>query len=178
MKRKLILSLLYFLITCGLVLIIPRLLIAQETLIAHHMMHGGMRNGEVMNGDMAIIHQLFADRNQIHRTVEEIPGGMRSLTESDNRQVAALIKQHVASMYKRLEDGREFSMMNMSRTIPIMFRNADRYQRQFAQTATGLVVTETSKNSDMTNLIREHAREVDRFIAEGMPGMGGNMMMR
>jgi hypothetical protein len=66
----------------------------------------------------------------------------------------------------------------MSRTIPIMFRNADRYQRQFAQTATGLVVTETSKNSDMTNLIREHAREVDRFIAEGMPGMGGNMMMR
>ncbi len=173
MKSKLILWLLYFLITWGLVLIIPKLVIAQETLIAQHMMHGGMRNG-----DMAIIHQLFADRSQIHRTVEEIPGGMRSLTESNNPQVAALIQQHVASMYKRLEDGREFSMMNMSRTIPIMFRNADRYQRQFAQTATGLVVTETSNNSDMTNIIKEHAREVDRFIAEGMPGMGGNMMMR
>jgi hypothetical protein len=96
MKRKLILWLLYFLITCGLVLIIPRLLIAQETLIAHHMMHGGMRNSEMMNGDMAIIHQLFADRNQIHRTVEEIPGGMRSLTESDNPQVAALSDTPVA----------------------------------------------------------------------------------
>ena len=90
-------------------------------------MHGqGGGGGWRMGGnreDMQIVHQLFANHNLIRCTVEEIPGGIRTVTESDNPQVAALLQQHVGSMHQRLDQGQCFAMM--SRTLPIMFQNAN-----------------------------------------------------
>ena len=110
---------------------------------------GGMMGGGMMGNssqDMQIVHQLFAYHDQIRRSVEEIPGGVQTVTESDNPEVAALIQQHVASMHQRLEDGRWFAMM--SRTLPILFQNADRYQRQSQITDNGISVTKTSEYTE------------------------------
>lgn len=85
-----------------------------------------------------------------------------------------MIQQHVGSMHQRLEDGREFSMM--SRTLPTMFRNADRYQRQRQMTPKGIAVTKTSDDPNMVAIIREHAREVSGFVKEGMHCMMGGMV--
>lgn len=65
-------------------------------------------------------------------------------------------------------------MIMMSSTLPAMAQNADQYQRRFQLTPKGIVVTETSDNPEMVAVIREHAREVDRFVAEGMPAMMNN----
>jgi hypothetical protein len=58
----------------------------------------------------------------------------------------------------------------------MMLRNADRYERKFDMTAKGLKVTETSNDPKMVAAIREHAHEVTRFVAKGMPAMMDNMM--
>ena len=136
------------------------------------MMNDGMMGGN--REDMQIVHQLFANHDQIRRTVEEIPGGVRTLTESDDPQITALIQAHVQSMHQRVAEGRWFAMM--SRTLPIMFRNADRYQRQNENTSKGITVTKTSNDSDLTNVLREHSREISNYVARGMPCMGGGMM--
>ena len=137
---------------------------------------GMMRDGMMGDngGDMQVVHQLFANHDQIRRSVENIPGGVQTLTESDNPEIAALIQQHVASMHQRLEDGRWFAMM--SRTLPILFRNADRYQRQSQAVPKGVTVTKTSDDADLEKVLREHAQEVSQFVQNGMPCMDGGMM--
>ena len=127
-----------------------------------------MRGGGMRGGDGRIIHQLFANHDQIHRTVEEIPDGIRAVTESDNPQVAALIKEHVPRMYQRIENGQGIPMIMMSSTLPIMAQNPELYQRQLEFTSQGIMVTETSNNADMVDLIREHAHEVTEFVEVGM----------
>lgn len=183
MERKSILWTVLFALTLGLIFLTPKLATSQQTQIAQgmrggmcgqEMMGGGMMGGGMMGGDMRTIHQLFANHNQIRRTVEEIPGGIRSTTESDSPEIAALIQQHVPSMYKRIDEGRELSMM--SRTLPVMFRNANRYQRKLEKTPKGVAVTETSQAPDMVAVIREHAHEIDGFVSDGMSAMCGGMM--
>ena len=137
------------------------------------MMDGGMMDGD-NGGDMRVIHQLFANHDQIRRSVKDVPGGVQTLTESDNPEISALIQQHVTSMHQRLEDGRWFAMM--SRTLPILFRNADRYQRQSQTVPNGMAVTKTSDDAELAEVLREHAQEVSQFVRDGMPGMGNGMM--
>lgn len=138
--------------------------------------NGTMGGDRMMGGntDMQVVRQLFAYHDQIRRSVEEIPGGVQTLTESDNPEIAALIQQHVASMHQRLEDGRWFAMM--SRTLPILFRNADRYQRQSQITPNGIAVTKTSDDAELANVLSEHAQEVTEFVQGGMPQMGCGRM--
>lgn len=139
------------------------------------MMQGGMSGQGMMGGgDMRSIRELLASHNQIKRTVQDIPGGIRSVTESDNPQVVSLIQSHVSSMYQRLADGRNFSMM--SPTLPTLFRNASRYQRHLELTPKGVAVTETSDQPKLVAAIRQHAREVNGFVEKGMTGMMDGMM--
>jgi hypothetical protein len=143
-----------------------------------HMMCGDGMMGPGMMGDdgqdMQIVHQLFAYHDQIRRSVETVPGGVKTVTESDNPEIAALIQQHVASMHQRLEAGRWFAMM--SQTLPTLFQNADHYQRQSQLTDNGVEVTKTSDDSTLAETLREHAQEVTQYVENGMPGMGGGMM--
>ncbi|RZM79099.1 hypothetical protein [Leptolyngbya iicbica] len=145
-----------------------------------HMMCGDGMMGPGMMGDdgqdMQIVHQLFAYHDQIRRSVETVPGGVKTVTESDNPEIAALIQQHVASMHQRLEAGRWFAMM--SQTLPTMFQNANRYQRQSQLTDNGVEVTKTSDDSTLAEVLHEHAQEITQYVENGMPGMGGGMMYR
>jgi hypothetical protein len=173
MRRQVVFWIVLFILTLGLILVTPLLVNSREILFAQGMMHGDMMGA---GGDMSIIHQLFANRGQIHRTVQEIPHGIQAVTESDNPDVTALIQSHVPKMYQRLDRGQTFPMIRMVATLPTMFNNANRYQRQYELTPKGIIVTETSGDAEMVDVIREHAREVTGFVEEGMPAMMENMM--
>src|SRR6185437_16809693 len=66
------------------------------------MMHGGMMGPGMMGmaGDPAtreqlrVIHTLFINHDRIKRTVTNLPNGIRTVTESDDPQIAALLKTH------------------------------------------------------------------------------------
>ena len=64
----------------------------------------------------------------------------------------------------------------MSPTLPTMFRNANRYQRQFELTPFGIVVTKTSDNPNLVAVLREHSREITSYVERGTPWMGGGRM--
>lgn len=179
MLRKSMLWVGTFLLAVGLIALSPHRLLGQPLQSSPKMMCGGMRDGGMMGRnreDMQVVHQLFAYHDQIRRSTQEIPGGVQTLTESDNPDVAALIQRHVVSMHRRLEEGRWFAMM--SRTLPILFENADRYQRQSQLTAEGIGVTKTSNDPELAAIVREHAQEVSQFVEAGMPCGGGRMMGR
>jgi hypothetical protein len=78
--------------------------------------------------DMSMYMEMFTRHNEIRRSVEEIPGGVRTTTESDSADLAALLQQHVPSMYSHLDQGGE--IMCMSQSLPTLFRRASDYHRQ------------------------------------------------
>lgn len=130
--------------------------------------------GIATGADMSTYMELFARHTEIRRRVERIPGGVRTITESDSPELAAQLQAHVASMYDHLERGAEVRCM--SRTLPTLFRHASGYRRALTTTPTGVVVTETSSDPRLAATIRAHAAEVMGFVRDGMPAMMRGMM--
>ena len=124
--------------------------------------------------DMRAYMNMFMRHQELRRSVEEIPGGVRTTTESDSADLVTELQAHVSSMYTHLDQGSEVTCMSSS--LPTLFRRAADYQRQITLTPSGVVVVETSSDPELTNAIREHAREVTGFVVEGMPAMMSGMM--
>ena len=128
---------------------------------------GGMRS------DMVLIHSLLDSHDKIRRTFKEIPGGIESLTETDDPELVPLLQQHVAAMERRLKEGRPIHQMDpLFRAI---FENASRIEMKIENTAKGVRVVETSSDAKVQDLIREHARKVDGFVKEGHTAVMGTM---
>src|SRR5437870_4073611 len=104
------------------------------------MMGGGMM-GDATAADMNTYMDLFMRHTEIRRTVQEIPSGVRTITESDAPELVAQLQAHVANMYDHLSRGAEVRCM--SKTLPTLFRNASGYRRRLTTTPKGVVVTET-----------------------------------
>lgn len=138
---------------------------------------GGMMGGGMMGvgpADMSIYMDMFMRHNQINRVVEEIPGGVRTTTESSSPDLTAQLQAHVSSMYTRLAQGSE--VMCMSQSLPTLFRNAGGYRRELTFTPTGVIAVETADDPNLVQAIRDHAQEVSGFVRDGMPAMMGGMM--
>jgi hypothetical protein len=135
---------------------------------------GGMIMGNLSQADMNIYMDMFNRHTEIRRTVEEIPGGVRTTTESDASDLVAQLQTHVSDMYNHLNQDSEVTCMSQS--IPTLFSRAKDYQRHLTLTAKGVQVTETSNDADVTQAIREHAQEVSGFVRDGMPAMMRGMM--
>jgi hypothetical protein len=136
--------------------------------------NGGPGMMGVSATDMSRYMEMFNRHNEITRTVEEIPGGIRTTTQSDSPGLAAQLKAHVSSMYSHLDQGAE--VMCMSGSLPTLFQHPNGYRRQLTLTTTGVMAEETADDPDLVQAIRAHAWEVSGFVREGMPPMMQGMM--
>jgi hypothetical protein len=138
---------------------------------------GGMMGGGMMGvspADMNLYMEMFNRHNEISRVVEQIPGGVRTTTQSNSPDLAAKLHAHVSSMYSHLDQRAEVTCMSQS--LPTLFGHADGYRRQLTFTPTGVIAEETADNPDLTQAIRAHALEVSGFVRDGMPAMMRGMM--
>ncbi|HEY0228820.1 MAG TPA: twin-arginine translocation signal domain-containing protein [Mycobacterium sp.] len=133
------------------------------------------RNGMGVDGmDMSRYSEMFNRHNEITRSVEDIPGGIRTTTQSNAPDLVAQLQAHVSSMYSHLDQGAE--VMCMSASLPTLFKHANGYRRQLTLTPTGVIVEETAGDPALTQAIRAHAQEVTGFVRDGMPAMMRGMM--
>jgi hypothetical protein len=146
----------------------------------HAAMHGegqGMavgRRDPAFAADMALVHELLANHQAIQRTVINLPNGIRTVTESDDPQVAGFIVAHVERMDARLKEGELFNLF--SNTIPVLFENRDRIRTEIERTATGVAFTQTSDEPAVVAALQAHAEEVSELVREGMVAMMRGMM--
>jgi len=130
------------------------------------MMGGGMMDENMMR-DMGPIHGLLTQHEKIHRTVEEIPGGVRTVTTSEDAQVTELIRTHVKEMKERIEKVSQFAkwILCFARSFVITKRYGWRLKMCRA-------VLERQKLPTLLKwalLIRQHAkRAVSEFVQGGM----------
>jgi hypothetical protein len=113
---------------------------------------GGGMMGSATRADMSTYMDMFNRHGEISRTVEEIPGGVRTITEARSSDLAAQLQAHVSSMYTRLDEGAEVNCM--SATLPALFRRTDDYRRELTLTPRGVTVVETASDPDLTRVIR------------------------
>ncbi len=109
------------------------------------------------NMDMGLYMEMFRRHSELTRRVEEIPGGVRTTTESDSPELVAQLQAHVSAMYSNVDQGAE--VMCMSGTLPTLFRRAVDYQRPLTFTPKGVVAVETSGDPDLTQVIRARLRQ-------------------
>ncbi len=126
--------------------------------------------------DMGLVHDMLFNNTKIRRTVTNLPDGIRTVTESDDREVAQAIKAHVASMSQRLQDGREFNIF--SHSLPVLFENRDKIVSRLETTENGAVVTQTSTDAKVVAALQAHAGEVTELVRDGMAAMRRGMMSR
>src|SRR5690349_9743028 len=86
---------------------------------------GGMMGVDPV--DMRTYMEMFSRHAEINRIVDEIPGGVRTTTESNSPDLVVQLQAHVSAMYSRLSAGTEVTCM--SRTLPTLFRSANGYHR-------------------------------------------------
>jgi hypothetical protein len=140
--------------------------------------HGAMGRGAMGDSafatDMSIVHELVANNRAITRSVEHLPNGIRTLTESSSPAIAGFISAHVASMEQRLEEGEVFNLF--SHTLPTIFESYDRIHSEFEYLPTGVAVVQTSDDPALVAALQAHAAEVTELVDEGMVAMMRGMM--
>jgi hypothetical protein len=115
--------------------------------------------------DMVTFHYLLDHRAEITRKVVKTADGVETVTESNNKEVAAKIQEHVEAMHRRLKESRPIHMRDpLFREI---FRQADKVKMAVEKTAKGVKVSETSKDAYVVQLIQAHAEVVSQFLAKG-----------
>ena len=133
-------------------------------------MAGPMQGGDAAFGaDMQLVHGMLNGHEKIRRTVENLSDGIRTVTESDDPQIAGLIKAHVASMEKRLDEGRIFNLF--SPTLPVLFENKDAIETAVEMTEKGAIVTQRSADAKVVAALQAHAVEVSELAQGGMAAM-------
>lgn len=132
---------------------------------------GGMMGDPKMMQDMMGIRALFAAKDKITRKVTVLKNGVETVTESDDDKVAEQIRQHVATMYKRIEDGKPIMPMNHQPIFAEMIKHAKKITLKTEKTDKGIKVTETSDDPYVAKLLQSHAELVDKFIKNGMEQM-------
>ena len=128
---------------------------------------GSMMGGGVMK-DMMPIRSLLMNHDAITRTVQDIPGGVRTVTTSRDPQIAQTIRTHVWAMKSRLSKNEPIRQMDpLFRQI---FLHHSEFDLHIQDIPGGVRTTEISRNPQVTLLIRQHARAaVSEFVKYGMP---------
>jgi len=135
---------------------------------------GGPAQDNAFGADMSVVHEMLFNHDKIRRTVTNLHNGIRTVTESDDPQVAKEIKEHVTSMVQRLKDGRVFNVA--SHTLPTVFANNNKIRTDVEQTPKGVIVTQTSADPATVAALQSHAGEVSDLASGGMVALMRQVM--
>jgi hypothetical protein len=129
--------------------------------------HGGMSAGN--HEDMAAIHQLFANHENIQRKVTKTGEGVETVTTSSDPKVATLLVEHAFAMKKRMKKNQPIRMWDP--LFVELFANASKINMEVTGIPNGVRVVETSKDKYVVKLIHAHADAVSEFAEKGMEVM-------
>lgn len=143
-----------------------------------HAGHGmmGARLDAATAADVDLIHELLDNHDLIRRTVEKLPDGIRTVTESDDPRIAKYIKGHVQRMGQRVRAGQEMGLPMESPALLAIYKNRDKITTKTETTDKGVIVVQTSSDPAAVAVLQEHAGEVSDLVRGGMRALHAAMM--
>jgi len=125
----------------------------------------GESNGQLAE-HRAVAHRLLEHHKSVRRTVKQIPGGVETVTTSDEPEIADLIRSHVNQMKQRLENGEPIHAFDP--LFQEIFQRHEDITFSVELIEGGARVRETSDDPQVVKLIRQHAtRAVSEFAKRG-----------
>ena len=140
----------------------------------HHMHHSG--NGQHQHDEVAHMRTLVQQHPSITRDVKNIENGIVTTTLSNDPKVADALINHVAEMITRVEQGDNPEVPIQSPTLSILFEQGDSIETEIEIVENGVIVTQTSDNSDVVAALQKHAGEVSDLAKRGMVAVHEQMM--
>jgi len=156
--------------------------VAQQGMGSGHGMRGGhgmmamLQGVDTTHAEVAELRDLFMNHRQISRTVTNLPDGIRTVTEADDPDLAAVIVSHVVGMNARVQEGLDPQIGIQSPTLDVIFANRDLIDTVLEPTPTGIVVIQTSSDPETVAALQTHAAEVTDMVNHGMRAVRGAMM--
>ena len=125
----------------------------------------GSPGGHRGRPEMQLAHFLIDNHDRLERTVEVIPGGVRTRTTTDDPELVDALRRHVRQMAALIHDGGR--IRNWDPLFREIFDRREAIEIQIDDLEDGVEVTETSSEAEVARLIQAHARKVDEFVARG-----------
>lgn len=128
----------------------------------------GLHGIDTTAGEVADMAAMFQRHQSLRRTVEHLPNGIRTVTETDDDSLRTPLVNHVVQMLARLQTKRDPEVRIQSPTLTALFEYADAIETTITMTPTGIAVTQTSADDAVVKLLQTHAAEVSDMAARGM----------
>ena len=125
--------------------------------------HGGGGNSAAME----TIQNMIAHKDDITRTIADTGDGVKTVTTSDDPEVAQWIKDHVTEMMSRIESGNRFRQRDPF--FVELFDRASGSELDCDLTVTGANCIHKALSSDQCDidLVKAHAELVSLFLENG-----------
>ncbi|MCO4847094.1 MAG: hypothetical protein KC448_03875 [Yoonia sp.] len=145
----------------------------------HNVIGTPMLNGvDTQDHEVAELRAMFENHKELTRKVENLPDGIRTVTETDNPDLRELLVSHVAGMIQRVDDKRDPQIPIQSQTLDVLFENPEALVTEIEMTATGIAVVQTSDDPAVVAALQTHAAEVSDLAARGMQSAHEAMQAR
>ncbi len=115
----------------------------------------------VMHKAMTLVH----NNGTITRTIEEIPGGVRTVTTTNDPALLATLREHPREMMELHEQGG--SVRHWDPLFAELARHHEKIKMEFKDIENGIEAVSTSDDPDVVKLIRAHAYKVSEFVERG-----------
>ena len=156
----------------------------------HGKMHGSMShhhehdevNMPMLNGidtedyEVEELRQLFNNHSDIIRSVEILPNGIKTITETKNEELLGFLVGHASGMINRVEEKRDPGIPIQSPTLTPLFNKGNLIETNIEYTDYGLIVIQTSNDQEVIDALHKHAIEVSDLAARGMVAVHEQMM--
>ena len=148
-----------------------------------HMQHDE-ENMPMLNGkdtsalEVDELKALFMNHEKLKRSVELLPNGIKTITETDDAELAAFLIGHAAGMIARVSEGRNPHIPIQSDTLQPLFEGGQNIVTEIETTPKGIIVIQTSDDLSLVKALQTHAQEVSDLAARGMEAVHEQMMKR
>ncbi len=135
----------------------------------------GLQGKNTTAAEVDELRALFTQHQLIRRKVEQLPNGIRTITETDNEKLRPKLISHVVGMLSRIQAKRNPEVIIQSPTLTPLFQMSERIKTQVEMTPKGIVVVQTSDDQRVVKLLKTHAAEVSDMAARGMQAVHERM---
>lgn len=138
----------------------------------------GLKGANATEDESAELAAMFRNFQTLSREVTNLENGIRTVTRSSDPDVMDALVSHVNGMIGRVASGDDPEIIIQSPTLDIFFARGDRITNEIEVTDAGIVVTQTSDDSEVVAALQTHAAEVTAMVERGMDAVHEMMMKR
>lgn len=128
----------------------------------------GLRGLDATAEESAELAAMFRGFEQITRSVENLPNGIRTVTFSADPELMGIVVSHVIGMIDRVDQGRDPKVFIQSPTLDILFERRALIVTSIIPDSGKITVEQTSTDPEVVAALQTHAAEVSDMVARGM----------